>query len=186
VVDWDNSQYDLVLDINRSVLDMTSHELQLTSTVFDRFDLLGGLYQWDQETHTRNGRWQANEFQKGIFPVANVLNSAACNPVGGVPIGYNNCQTVYNQAVGGAYDTLSVAEQDGWAVFGEVTMRVTDQFDLTLGMRHHDQKGFSQNKAPIPGVTAPKPVDPTQFRDIQQVRVPEKHHAWSCEIHLQR
>ena len=163
VVDWDNSQYDLVLDINRSILDMTSQELQVTGTLTDMFDWMGGLYSWDQETHNRNGRWQVNEFQKGIFPVANVLNSAACNPVGGVPAGYTGCQAVYNQAVGGAYDVRSTAEQDGWAVFGETTMHVTSQLDLTLGLRHHDQSGFSQNKAAIPGVTAPKPADPTQF-----------------------
>lgn len=163
VVDWDNSQYDLVLDMNRSVLDMTSHEFQVTGTLFDRFDWMGGLYKWDQEMHNRNGRWQVNEFQKGIFPVANVLNSAACNPVGGVPAGYTSCQAVYNQAVGGAYDVRSVAEQDGWAVFGETTMHVTSQLDLTVGLRHHDQSGFSQNKAAIPGVTAAKPADPTRF-----------------------
>ncbi len=163
VVDWDNSQYDLVLDINRSILDMTSQELQVTGTLTDMFDWMGGLYSWDQETHNRNGRWQVNEFQKGIFPVANVLNSAACNPVGGTPAGYTGCQAVYNQAIGGAYDVRSIAEQDGWAVFGETTMHVTSQLDLTLGLRHHDQAGYSQNKAAIAGVTAPKPADPTQF-----------------------
>lgn len=162
VIDWDNSQYDLVLDMNRSVLDMTSHELQLTGTIA-QFDWMGGYYQWDQETHTRNGRWQVNEFQKGIFPVANVLTSAACNPVGGLPARYTGCQAVYNQAIGGSYDVRSIAEQDGWAVFGETTMHVTTQFDLTLGLRHHNQSGYSQNKAAIAGVTAAKPVDPTRF-----------------------
>ncbi len=163
VVDWDNSQYDLVLDINRSVLDMESHELQVTGTLFDQFEWMGGLYSWDQTTRTRNGRWQANEFQKGLFPIANVLNSAACNPVGGVPAGYQTCAQVWAGVAPGAYDVSSIAEQDGWAGFGEVTMHVTDQLDITLGARHHDQQGYSQNLARIAGVSAPKPLDPTQY-----------------------
>ena len=35
--------------------------------------------------------------------------------------------------------------------------------DLTLGVRQHDQSGYSVNKAAIAGVTAPKPLDPNQF-----------------------
>jgi iron complex outermembrane receptor protein len=162
VVDWDNSQYDLVLDINRSTLEVRSEELQLTGGR-GKVDWLAGVYYWDQTGHTRNGRWQVNEFQKGLMDVNNVLNSPACNPPGGVPAGYQNCQQVYDGAVRGAYDTMSIAEQDGWAVFGEATIHLTDTLDLTLGLREHDQSGYSQNLAPIPGVTAPKPLDPTQF-----------------------
>ena len=41
VVDWDNSQYDLVLDMNRSELDVFSQEIQLTGGS-DRIEWLGG------------------------------------------------------------------------------------------------------------------------------------------------
>jgi iron complex outermembrane receptor protein len=162
VVDWDNSQYDLVLDINRSRLEVFSQEIQLTGGN-DRIDWLAGIYYWDQKTRSRNGRWQANEFQKGILPIDVVLNSPQCNPPGGVPTGWQDCQSVWANAVAGAYDTLSIAEQDGWAVFGEATIHLTDTWDLTLGVRQHDQSGYSQNMAQIPGVTAPKPLDPNQY-----------------------
>ena len=161
VVDWDNSQYDLVLDMNRSALDMQSNELQLTGTS-PWFDWLAGAYDWDQTTYTRNGRWQVNEFQRGLLNVQNVLNSAACNPVGGVPAGFQTCQQVYNGAVGGSYDVSSIAEQDGWAIFGEVSSTFFDRLHLTLGVRRHEQSGYSQNLART-AASAPKPVEPTQF-----------------------
>ena len=204
VVDWDNSQYDLVLDMNRSQLDVFSQEIQLTGGR-ERFEWLAGLYYWDQEIVTRNGRWQVNEFQKQLMNPVNVFNNPVCNPAGAVleptPSTTDNpnnmrfapgtsglvtngayagqvvnlggsatgagawqtCQQVYYTGVGGAYDTLSRSGQDGWAVFGEATIHMTDKMDLTLGLRQHDQSGYSVNKAAIPGVTAPKPLDPTIF-----------------------
>jgi iron complex outermembrane receptor protein len=48
-------------------------------------------------------------------------------------------------------------------VFGEGTFHISDTLDLTVGLRQHDQSGYSQNGAAIAGVTAPKPLDPTQF-----------------------
>ena len=205
VVDWDNSQYDLVLDMNRSELEVFSQEMQLTGGR-DRFEWLGGAYYWDQEIVTRNGRWQVNEFQKQLMNPANVFAHPTCNPAGAaleptpsttdnagnmrfvpgtsgvVPIGayagqtvqlggaagtgagaWQTCQQVYYTGIGGAYDTLSRSGQDGYAIFGEATIHITDKIDLTLGLRQHDQSGYSVNKAAIAGVTAPKPLDPNQF-----------------------
>jgi len=172
VVDWDNSQYDLVLDMNRSKLYMRSEEIQLTGG-HGKIDWVGGVYYWDQSTVSRNGRWQAMEFQLGEFNVNNVLNSAACNPAGAtVPsagkiqvggIVYTDCQSIWNSAVAGSYDTLGVAAQDGYAAFGEATVHFTDTLDLTVGLRYHNQSGTSFNEAQIPGKTAAKPLLPTQF-----------------------
>ena len=166
VVDWDNSQYDLVTDINRSILDMSSQELQLTGTATKWIDWMGGLYSWDQTTHARNGRWILNEFQLGLMDVNNVLTSAACNPVGGVPAGFAPCANSWNvgasSAIGGSYDVRSIAEQDGWAVFGEVTIHAMDKLDVILGVRKHRQTGYSQNKAPN-AQTAAKPLTPHSF-----------------------
>ncbi len=164
VVDWDNSQYDLVLDINRSALDMQSFELQLTGDT-PWFDWLVGAYEWDQTIRTRNGRWQALEFQRGLMNVNNVLNSAACNPVGGVPAGYQTCAQVWSGptgAIAGSYDTRSIAEQDGTALFAEVNRTFFDRLHLTFGFRHHDQSGYSQNLA-ANAQTAPKPIEPTRL-----------------------
>ncbi|HEY3519099.1 MAG TPA: TonB-dependent receptor [Gammaproteobacteria bacterium] len=205
VVDWDNSQYDLVLDMNRSQLDVFSQEIQLTGGR-DRFEWLAGVYYWDQEILTRNGRWQVNEFQKQLMNPANVFANPVCNPAGAlleptpsttdnpgnlrfapgtnglvtngayagqvVNLGgapgtgagaWQTCQQVYYTGVGGAYDTMSRSGQDGYAVFGEATVHLTDRLDVTLGLRQHDQSGYSVNKVAIPGVTAPKPLDPTIF-----------------------
>src|SRR5688572_2282940 len=79
VIDWDNSQYDLVLDMNRSELDVFSQEIQLTGGG-DRIEWLAGVYYWDQKTVSRNGRWQVNEFQLGLMNPQNVFNNAVCNP----------------------------------------------------------------------------------------------------------
>jgi iron complex outermembrane recepter protein len=166
VIDWDNSQYDLVTDINRSALSMTSQELQLTGSATKWVDWMGGLYSWDQTTHARNGRWILNEFQLGLMDVNNVLNSAACNPAGGVPAGYSRCANSWNvgasSAVGGSYDVRSIAEQDGWAVFGEITVHASEKLDVILGVRKHRQTGYSQNKAAT-AATATKPLTPHQY-----------------------
>jgi iron complex outermembrane receptor protein len=196
VVDWDNSQYDLVLDMNRSTLDVFSQEIQLTGGG-DRIEWLAGAYYWDQKQINRNGRWQVNEFQLGLMDPTRVFNnpSAPCNvaplqltpsttdhpnnmrfvpgSVGADGINYGgdanavgawqSCQQVYYSAIPGSFDVFSIAEQDGWAVFGEVTVHFGDDWDLTIGARQHDQSGYSQNLAQIPGVTAVKPVEPTQF-----------------------
>ena len=190
VVDWDNSQYDLVLDMNRSKLDVFSQEIQLTGGN-DRIEWLAGVYYWDQKQDNRNGRWQVMEFRTatdpffgGTLDVNNVFNSAQCQapagsalvptasttdpawvlefPVGDPLRGWQSCQQVYFNGRNGSYDTLSTAEQDGWAVFGEATIHLTDTWDLTLGVRQHDQSGFSQNRVPN-ALTAAKPYLPTTF-----------------------
>jgi iron complex outermembrane receptor protein len=197
IIEWDNTQYDLVFDMNRSKLDVFSQEIQLTGGR-DKFEWLAGAYYWDQKTKSRNGRWQVNEFQKGLMDPFNVFNNAVCNPAGavlqptpatndnpnnmrfapgtvgldGTPYGgaagtgagaWQTCQQVYYTAVGGSYDNLSRSGQDGWALFGEATIHLSDTLDLTLGVRQHDQSGFTVNTVAIPGVTAAKPLDPTQY-----------------------
>src|SRR5262249_52467928 len=76
---------------------------------------------------------------------------------------WQSCQQVYYSNVVGSFDTLSRSGQDGWAVFGEATVHFTDSLQLTMGLRQHDQSGFTVNMTQIAGVTAAKPLDPTQF-----------------------
>ena len=64
VIEWDNTQYDLVLDMNRRRLDVFSQEFQLTGGR-ERFEWLAGAYYWKQKETNRNGRWQVNEFALG-------------------------------------------------------------------------------------------------------------------------
>ena len=83
VSDWDNSQYDLVLDENLAKTEVNSQEIQLTGGG-DRVQWVGGAYYWDQTINARGLRWQVNEFQKGLMNPQNVFNNAVCNPVGAV------------------------------------------------------------------------------------------------------
>jgi outer membrane receptor protein involved in Fe transport len=268
VIDWDNSQYDLVLDMNRSETNVFSQEIQITGGN-DRIEWLGGIYYWDQAIRARNGRWQVNEFQKGLMNPANVFANAVCNPAastgqgGGVtielapgsttnyrmipgivdstgrPLGgaivadnpatatredladtnpgvpgqqtginprtgalylangaaaWQTCQQVYFTGVGGAFDTLSRSGQDGWAAFGEATIHLTDRLDLTIGLRQHDQSGFTVNQSQVAGLTAAKPLDPTQFHvgdpflgaDIASTYTPFQFDKLTSRIVLQR
>jgi iron complex outermembrane receptor protein len=202
VTDWDNSQYDLVLDINLAKLDVKSQEIQITGGT-DRIEWLGGVYYWDQTSRNRGMRWQVNEFQKGLMDPLRVFNNTSgiagnpCNlaplqptpattddpnnmrfvpgstavvngvvqPVGGAAItgagAWQTCQQVYYGSVGpAAFNTVSRSGQDGWAVFGEATIHLTERLDLTLGVRQHDQSGYTVTVVPNAG-TAPKPLDPT-------------------------
>ncbi len=81
VSDWDNSQYDLVLDQNLGRTTVRSEEIQLTGG-HGKVDWLGGVYYWDQTIKARGLRWQVNEFQKGLMDPNNVFANPVCNPAG--------------------------------------------------------------------------------------------------------
>jgi iron complex outermembrane receptor protein len=69
------------------------------------------------------------------------------------------CQrNVYDTFTSYQYDQHNFNDQDGFAIFGEVTVALTESLDLTLGIRHHDQTNESGAMQAIPGVTAPRPV----------------------------
>ncbi|HET8698552.1 MAG TPA: TonB-dependent receptor [Gammaproteobacteria bacterium] len=63
-----------------------------------------------------------------------------------------------------AGDTLNRTDIDGWAAFGEVTVSLTEKFNLTLGYRHHDQSSdqvqYDIDAGVAAGVTAAKPIGP--------------------------
>ena len=48
-------------------------------------------------------------------------------------------------------------------MFGEATVHWTDKLDMTIGLRQHDQSGYTVNMSQVPGVTAAKPLDPTSL-----------------------
>jgi outer membrane receptor protein involved in Fe transport len=181
--EWDNSTLQLVNDYNREFRDVFSEEIQLTGDN-GRFNWVVGLYYWDQEYKTRNMRFQLEEFAGGqtyafqqrelgnppfnpanlpaVVPgqhidiVTSVLNSPECQAIRNSPLA--NCESVYISAIRGRYDNLSRNKQDGIAIFGGVTIALTDTLDLNVGVRQHDQDNSDQNCARIPGVTAPKPA----------------------------
>ncbi|MBN1239200.1 MAG: TonB-dependent receptor [Gammaproteobacteria bacterium] len=161
-VDFDNSQYAVVEDLNQSSLELFSQEIQASGT-HGRFEWVAGLYYWDQESRNRSSRWSAQEFKRGELDLQTALNSAYCQQFPAAtdpnfipPAG--NCEAAYNFYAGFDADALTLQQQDGWAIFGETNVSLTDALSLTVGVRHHDQENTSQALAIVPGISAPKPV----------------------------
>ncbi|HVY63891.1 MAG TPA: TonB-dependent receptor [Gammaproteobacteria bacterium] len=155
VIDWDNSQYALVTDVDLNRLRVFSQEIQLSGGT-DRVKWVGGAYYWNQTNRTRVTRYQLEEFVSGLYDINTVFNSPTCQAILNGPLA--NCQTVYNSAVGpgGRFDQLNQDTQDGYALFGEATVSLTKTIDLTIGLRHHKQNGDNQ---PLT-IANPRPISP--------------------------
>src|SRR5690606_21375074 len=135
---------------------------------------VGGLYYWKQESISRADRRTLAEFftypgqnlSEPRWDVNDVFASQLCQDLLDPNInttGATNCQTAYFLAGAAfSYDNLTYADQEGWALFGEATISLTDRLDLTLGIRHHDQENESGPMQFIPGVTAPQ----TPYADV--------------------
>ena len=169
-IDWDNSPYQLVEDLNRSKLDVFSEEIQLSGQK-GKFNWLGGLYYWNQTGWNRMVRWTVQDFTDnltdangaplypwhvGPYTLQAALNSPTCQAVEAIALaadpntpGYpRDCAYTYNQTASQAYDLLNSPSQHGYAVFGEATWAITDSLNLTFGLRYHNQHNASQNYLP--------------------------------------
>ena len=161
--DWDNSQWDLVTDINQNRLRVFSQEIQLTGGG-DRVKWVGGAYYWNQLNQTRGTRYSLEEFVSGLYDINKAFANPICTsvqhprppPPGPPPL--SDCQDVYaaNASPAARFDGITRIDQDGWAAFGEATISLTKKIDMTLGMRYHDQHDVSTPEAVVPGVTAPR------------------------------
>jgi iron complex outermembrane receptor protein len=172
-LEWDGTEYEVVADLTRTRLDVLSEEIQITGGN-DRVSWFGGVYYWDQESVNRADRRTLAEFrtypgQNSNTPrwnVNDVYASQLCQNLANPAINTTNavnCQTAFFlSGAAFAYDRLTYNETDGWAVFGEATIGLTDRLDLTLGARHHEQTVASGPMTFIPGVTAPQ----TPFSDV--------------------
>ncbi len=155
IVDWDNSQYQLVEDVNQNRLRVFSQEVQVSGGT-DRIKWVGGAYYWNQMNHVRGSRYQLEEFVSGLYDINTAFNSPTCMAVQGGPL--TDCQGVYatNTGPGGRYDLLTQYTQDGTALFGEATISLTKTIDLTVGLRHHNQNDDVLPLTLVPGLSAPK------------------------------
>jgi iron complex outermembrane recepter protein len=161
--DWDNSQWDLVDDVNQNHLRVFSQEIQLTGGT-DRVKWVGGAYYWDQLNQTRSTRYQVEEFVSGLYDINAAYANPICTsvqhprPVPPGPPPLSDCEDVYAAASGpgGRFDSITRYDQHGYALFGEATISLTKKIDMTIGMRHHDQHDLSTPESVVPGVTAPR------------------------------
>lgn len=147
-VDFDNSQYGLVEDLNYDRLEMYSEEIQLSGGG-DRFQWVTGLFYWSQDTTSRGIRYAAEEFNAdpNLINIANATPYCQSKLINPPPGPSSTCDAAlafygsfsWTNRNGGLGGNLSRQHQDGWALFGEATVSLTDKLDFTFGLRQHDQ-----------------------------------------------
>ena len=163
IVDWDNSQYQLVEDVNQNRLRVSSQEVQISGGS-DRIKWVGGVYYWNQLNRVRGfSRYQLEEFVSGLYNINTVFASPTC-VAAAAQTALLNCQQVYAGAIGpgGRTDSLTQYDEDGSALFGEATISLTKKLDLTVGLRHHNQNDHVVPLTIVAGQTAPKPISANQ------------------------
>jgi iron complex outermembrane receptor protein len=171
-VDYDNSQWGLVEDTSNSNVDLFSEEIQLTGGG-DRVQWVAGVFFWDTNTRTRSVSYAMEEFNvspigvgSGIAHpsndnarVAALYASPFCQNLAAIattpPAPQSTCQsamtyykgfsTLLATPMGGR---LTQTGNEGLALFGEVTLNLTDKFTLAIGARQHDQDNYSQSMLP--------------------------------------
>jgi iron complex outermembrane receptor protein len=170
-IDYDNSQWGLVEDTSNSRVNLFSEEIQFSGGG-DRVQWVAGLFYWDTYTRTRTVGYAMQEFNNHPLGVGgNAVNhpsndnanvaalyaspfcqNLAANP-GGPPAGtcqsamafYKGFTSLRATPMGGR---LSQTGNDGLALFGEVTVSLTDKLTLAVGARQHDQDNYSQQMTP--------------------------------------
>ncbi len=165
-VDYDNSQYGLVEDTSNQHIHFFSQEVQIAGGG-DKVKWVAGAFYWEETRRTRGVSYAFEDFNTDPITRGDNANVAAlyaspfCQALAVAPVPANlngpaNCQagiafykgfsTLRNfNNIGG---TLTEAGTKGVALFGEVTMSLTDKFTLTVGAREHSQNNFTQSMTP--------------------------------------
>ncbi len=126
-----------------------SEELQLSGD-FGRIRWVSGLYAWNTNVKDRFYRWALWDWDEGggpnpRFSFADLRATEYCaNPD---PSVVPCVRLPFLQA--NPYD-MAEEEQEGWAVFGELTFDITDTLAVTLGGRYHDQTNKNWVLIPAP------------------------------------
>jgi outer membrane receptor protein involved in Fe transport len=173
-VDYDNSQWGLVEDTSNGHTDLVSEEIQITGGG-DRVQWVAGIFYWDTNTRTRSVSYAMEEFNVSPIGVGSGIahpsndnarvaalyatpfcqNLAAIAttppaPVSTCPLAmanYKAFSTLLATPMGGR---LTQTGNEGLALFGEVTLSLTDKLTLAIGARQHDQDNYSQSMADEP------------------------------------
>ncbi len=172
--DWGGSQYNFFVNYDTSRVDLQSHELQLSGSLFkDKVDYVVGAYKWEQEGRNRGVEWSMQDWSlagtnNGVIrslDYATVLASPACQmtpaqrgftfpnnqwPVPCNAFGGNGWIGLFGNIVAGNFsDRMNGGTQDGKAYFGEATWHFNDRWDLTFGYRHHAQDNVALSMSPV-------------------------------------
>jgi iron complex outermembrane receptor protein len=158
VIDFDGSEFVVTTDDIRDQGRNLNQEIHITGSHFnDRLNWLAGAYYLDQKTRRRFYRWGMWEFtQPNVGPndppqyaalVQYVRNYGALlgipglapNPNATPPFAGFSPLTVITD------DRLTQDIDQETAIFGEVTIGVTDKLDLTFGLRIASDQGAEDN-----------------------------------------
>jgi iron complex outermembrane receptor protein len=143
-----------VAAIDKGIIEMDSHEFQLIGTAFDeRLHYTGGLFYYEEETEQDNP-------QSFVYPIP-FLTPRGANTPGLGPL-YNAagfCPPQFGGVVCpgtqrlpfippvaadpyilGLSDFNYGQQAESWAAYGQTTYAVTEQFDLTLGIRYTEDE----------------------------------------------
>ena len=154
-VDFDGSQFVITTDENRAIDKSFTQEIHLTGSNFnDRLNWIGGFYALNERSRVRTYRWpmldiprnptNINAFRQDVKDYLTAWWNAAGRPTfqGATAIDANPAAFS---------DTLNKNEGSQRAIFGEVTIGLTEKFDMTLGVRVTDDEGRSLVQTPTSG-----------------------------------
>ncbi len=157
--------------IDKGIIEMDSHELQIIGTAFeDKLKYTGGLFYFEEDVEQNNP-------QTFALPIAFIAKQGAYTPgigplydaAGFCPPAYGGYLCVGSQRlpIPGASDSGVPGLSDlhygqnakSWAAYGQGTYAITEQFDLTLGIRYtEDEKDAWLYNQDIPGITEAAPA----------------------------
>jgi iron complex outermembrane recepter protein len=139
-INFDAASVDYFSQGTYSERESWSQEFQLSGD-FKRINFVTGVYGWNTSNKDRFMRWPLWDWFPGggpnaRFSFADLTASPFCTPVtpGLIPCGRGPFI---------AQDRLTEGEQEGFAVFGEITFNLTSTLSATLGGRFHDQDNTS-------------------------------------------
>ena len=157
--------------IDVGTIEMQSHEFQLIGVAFDeRLHYTGGFFYYEEETAQDNP-------QTFSLPIAFVATRGANTPVlgplynaagfcppelgGAVCVGSQRLPIpgATDPYIAGLTDFFYGQDTESWAAYGQTTYALTDQFDLTLGIRYtEDEKDAFLYNQNIAGFTKDDPI----------------------------
>ena len=144
--DFDAVEVTLIEDDRNRNQRQTTQEFQLIGGS-DRFSWVGGLYFWDEFNEERRFRQTFTEFREGELDFLPVLEAA---------LALNNPGSFPSLVRGpGNSDEFAGTATDGWSIFGEVDISLTDALTLTVGLRHQEEDFEAFTKTPLDSVAQP-------------------------------
>ena len=158
--DFDGSEFTFTTDTNRSLDENDTLEIQLTGSNFDgRLNWIGGYYSLDENTKSRTYRWTMLDLPRAgtTGAAANTLRADAqaylqlWRATVGMPA---TPATIF-----GHIDQLNFIEGEQRALFGEVTIGLTEKLEMTLGVRVTDDEGRTFSMTPTDGFRPLSPGD---------------------------